>query len=139
MKSIINRLLTISSILLFIPVGIFAQTINYSVGGSGTDLSDADNAIEVRRKKIQSEINRQSETESYVQKYLEMQFINTRTKKIIKKNKEKVWRLVNLFKDIKAEDSLRGTIVNEFHTDQYYWRDSKKLPREDWRRILKLK
>jgi len=127
---------------------VYNQTNGFFIGSKvllkelkeiGIMTPDGDNAIEVRHREIKKKINRQSETESYVERYLEMQFINYRTKKIIKKNKEKVWRLVNLFKDIKAEDSLRGAIVKEFHTDEYYWRESKKLPREDWRKILKLK
>ena len=98
-----------------------------------------DNAIYVRTEKIKESNTRKNETASYVERYCNMPFINTRTKNLIKKNNEKVWKLVELFKALKEENSLRAKIVKEFHTDQYYFRDCHKMPRADWRRILKLK
>jgi hypothetical protein len=76
-----------------------------------------------------------------------MEILKERTKKIIKKNPEKVLRLVEMFQRIKDEKiddgftipSLRAKVIAEFHQDLYFYRNSKALTRSELKQILNLK
>lgn len=100
-----------------------------------------------RKEKIRLDNQNKSMISSYIDKYCEMEILKERTKKIIKKNPEKVLRLVEMFQRIKDEKiddgstlpSLRAKVLKEFHQDQYYYRSVRALTRSQLKQILNLK